>query len=539
VRSLVAAHRNLILILLALLFVLLWGLPTLVIPFGADQSWFALGARTLLDGDKLYADFHEQKTPTIYLLYAIPQLIAGDGFDAVRVFDLGITLLSMGGIYLLARRFLPHGAAVLAALAYAFVYLTTVGTDGLGETEAFIAAPLTAAIAIYPVSMGRRWLPAALGSGLALGFALSLKFSVAPFVLALPVMELVLRDRRTWRPLESVLRLSVAAMGFLLVQGVWVGYLVAAGIMDDFIDIQRHYTLPYQDLRWSPGGVPFYRHLLTESEGWMSRTWFLVAPAWVGVMALLVRGSQRAGYLFGFLIAVAILTVWWQGKFFQYHWIITLPFLAIPAGYLLHEGLDNLRGLSRTATVVAVLAGVVGLGLMLVSPLLRTYDAYGYLIDRESGDRIQAEIDAVYSSPLVFNHELVDYVLANSEEDEGFVIWGTWPQALLWADRPSPTRFITSPAVRSDWAPAKWREEYVADLQADPPRFFVVADYDFQPWLTGTDHSSREDFCDYYPALRAFIEANYQPVYENPVFILYDRDAEAPSAFGACMRQGG
>jgi len=536
VRSLVASHRNLSLVILAALFVLLFGLPTLVIPFAADQSWFALGARTLLEGDQLYADFHEQKTPLIYVLYAIPQLIAGDGYEAVRVFDLGVTLLATAGIFLLARRFLPERAAGLAAAVYAFVYLTTVGTDGLAETESFIAAPLTAAIAVYPVSRSRRWLPASFAAGLALGFAFSLKFSVAPFVLALPALELILRDRRSWRPLDAVFRLTIAAAGFLLVQAAWVGYLAATGVLDDFIDIQRHYTLPYQDLRWTPNDTPFLRQLLGQTEGWMSNAWFLTAPAFIGLIALLLRVPRQGGYVLGLLIVIALSTVWWQSKFFQYHWIITMPFLAIPAGYLLHEAFNGLWGLTRPAAVVVVTAGTFFFAMMVTEPLLGTYDAYGYLIDRESGEITQAEIDAVYSPPLVFNHELVDYVVANSEDDEGFVIWGTWPQALLWADRPSPTNFITSPAVRSDWAPDKWREEYVEDLRSDPPRFFAVADYDFQPWLTGTDHSSREDFCDHYPELRAFIESNYEPVYENPVFILYEFEAPQASGFGACVR---
>jgi hypothetical protein len=347
-------------------------------------------------------------------------------------------------------------------------------------------------------------------------------------------MELILRDRRAWRPLDAIFRLATAAVGFLLVQGAWVGYLAATGVLDDFIDIQRHYTLPYQDLRWAPAGVSFYRHVLVATEGWLSNAWFITAPAFVGLIALLIRVPRQGGYIIGLLIAIALSTVWWQSKFFQYHWIIMMPFLAIPAGYLLHEGLNGLWGLTRTASAITAIAAAFFLGLMLLSPLLRTYDAYAYLIDRESGDITQEEIDRIYSPALRFNHELVDYVIANSNEDEAFVIWGTWPQALLWADRPSPTNFVTSPALRSEWAPDKWREEYVDDLKSDPPRFFAIADFDYQPWLTGTDFSSRADFCDHVPKLRGFIEAGYAPVFRNDLFVMYEYGAPEATVPGAC-----
>jgi len=35
---------------------LAWGLPTIVVPLATDQVTYALGARTILDGDQLYRD---------------------------------------------------------------------------------------------------------------------------------------------------------------------------------------------------------------------------------------------------------------------------------------------------------------------------------------------------------------------------------------------------------------------------------------------------------------------------------------------------
>src|SRR3990172_3356504 len=79
--------RWLVLTAAGIAFVLLLGLPTIVIPFATDQVWFSLGARTILDGGQLYRDFWDQKPPLIYLLYSVPFALVGEHMEAVRVFD--------------------------------------------------------------------------------------------------------------------------------------------------------------------------------------------------------------------------------------------------------------------------------------------------------------------------------------------------------------------------------------------------------------------------------------------------------------------
>ena len=68
--------RWLVLTLAGIAFLLVLGLPTIIIPFATDQVWFALGTRTILDGGQLYRDFWEHSPPLIYFLYALPFVMA-------------------------------------------------------------------------------------------------------------------------------------------------------------------------------------------------------------------------------------------------------------------------------------------------------------------------------------------------------------------------------------------------------------------------------------------------------------------------------
>ena len=83
----------------AIAFVIVLGLPTIIVPLATDQVIYSLGARTILDGGQLYKDFWEIKPPLIFLIYALPSAIAGEHMEAIRVLDLLNTLLAMGALF--------------------------------------------------------------------------------------------------------------------------------------------------------------------------------------------------------------------------------------------------------------------------------------------------------------------------------------------------------------------------------------------------------------------------------------------------------
>ncbi len=219
-----------VLTLAAIGFVLLWGLPTIIIPLATDQVLYALGARTILDGGQLYRDFWEIKPPLVYLVYTIPFALAGEHMESVRVLDLFNTTLAMGAVFLLTRRLFNERAAVFAAGFYGFTYLTWAHFDGLGEAESFMAAPLALAFFLYRPEDGRRavWLYAA-AAGALLGACFALKSTALLFVLGLPAAELLQRDGASWTAQQAMRRLALAGLGFVVVQAVLALYLGLRG----------------------------------------------------------------------------------------------------------------------------------------------------------------------------------------------------------------------------------------------------------------------------------------------------------------------
>ena len=506
-------------------FVLLWGLPTLIVPLGADQTTFALGARTILDGGQLYSDVWDIKPPLVHLVYALAFIPAGEHFEAVRVLDLLNTALAMTAIVYLGQRLLTLRAGIFGAAFYAFAYLTWAQLDGLAEAESFMAIPLVLALAVYWPDAERRTTPArALAAGALIATAVGLKPSVAVLALGLPAAELLLRQHDAWSLREALLRLAWAAFGFFAVLGALAAYLAIGGVLDDYVDIQRHYTAPYNAFLWAPDELSHPRFLLLVTGDWIRNTAFIVAPALLAlVLAIRDARHARGVYLLAFVSAMAIAGIWWQGKMFRYHWLVMFPLLGPLAGYAADRGLVALgRMTSREALGASVLA-IGALVAFASEPLLDTYDNYRTLLSVADGSVSRREAEAQSFPHLRGVRELVDYVERESEPEDTLYVWGFWPVASFWLDRPLATRFVVNNGLRATWAPESWRQELVEDLTADPPGFIAVGRNDVQPWLVGTSETSEEHLRDNFPEFRQLLQDQYAFTQDLGLFILYER----------------
>ncbi|OGO49807.1 MAG: hypothetical protein A2148_07465 [Chloroflexi bacterium RBG_16_68_14] len=515
--------RWLVLTLAGIAFLLVLGLPTIIIPFATDQVWFALGTRTILDGGQLYRDFWEHSPPLIYFLYALPFVLAGEHMEAVRVFDLINVGVAMAGVFFLGRRFFGERAGVFAAGLYAFAYLAWAAPADLGERESFMAAPLAFAFALYEPDDTRPDAPLrAVLAGLLLSIPFAFKAPALLFVLALPAAELLLRREGSWSTSGAAGRLGAAALGFAVVPVALALYMAAGGVIDDFIDIERNYTAHYNAYRY-PAGLSHLGFLLDGTSDFITSTSFLVVPTGGALLFAFFRPRDaRRVALLAFVTLMAVAGIWWQGKMYSYHWVVLLPLLAPLAGYavdqlgVLFAGLPKPRALGAWALLAVAL-------IVLAYPALRdTYDDYRVLIRYADGSMSRRDVETHYHPLYAQNHQIVDYVRAHSNENDQIFVWGLWPQVYFWLDRPLVDRFVVNSGLRATWAPDSWREEFMRDIQATPPRFFAVARGDRQPWLAGTSQTSDEHVRDSFPELQRFLESQYVLVLDLDLFLLYE-----------------
>jgi 4-amino-4-deoxy-L-arabinose transferase-like glycosyltransferase len=504
----------------ALLVVLVLGLPTLIIPFSTDNAIFALGARTILSGHVLYRDFWEIKTPGIYFTYALAFIPFGEHMVSLRLLDIVNTLLATTAIYLLGRRYFGERAGIFAGSLYGIAYFTLAGLDGLGEAESFVALPVVLSLLLYQAKPGKAANRGAFLSGVLLGLAVSIKVSAVFYVFALPAIELLFREGKL-QIVPAARRLSLAAGGFLVMPAVFTVYLIVGGALKDFIDIQRLHVWPYTSLHWSPPGESYLHFFARVSHDYMLANLFLVVPA-AGALLIALAGKRRKEItLLTVLAAISLITVWSQGKFFRYHYLVMVFPLALMAGFALDEvisyvSLQRFRGQQIAAYALA------GVFLVALTPGVFTESVaqYRYFLGNAIGKTSLADNEARWGEFYRCNHEVVDYIKANGNGDDSTFVWGLWPVIYWWVDEPLVTRFIFDTPLTATWAPETWRKELVNDLETRQPHFIVVARDGAQPYMTGTSGTAEERIQDY-PDFKAILSQHYGPVFGNELFEVF------------------
>jgi hypothetical protein len=352
--------------------------------------------------------------------------------------------------------------------------------------------------------------------------AFALKTTAVLFVLGFPAAELLWRADG-WSPRAAVRRLVIAAAGFAIVPVALLAYMAGAGVLDDFIDVQRNYTEPYNAFRWGGAEGSHVRFLMVSTATWTRDVAFIIAPAGVALFFAAYRPARaRGAFLVALLALLGIAGVWWQGKMFHYHWLAVLPPLALLAGYGVDGVLALFQPLPRAQAwgAAALLAG--GLAALAFQPLLDTYDDYRTLGSYADGSLSRRQVEVHYYPLYAQNHEIVDYARERGGAGDLLFVWGVWPQTYFWLDRPLVSSFIVNSGLRATWSPPAWRDELMEDLQATPPRFFAVARGDNQPWLTGTSQTSDRYLWDEFPELRRYLESGYDQVLDNGLFVLYE-----------------
>jgi len=76
------------------------------------------------------------------------------------------------------------------------------------------------------------------------------------------------------------------------------------------------------------------------------------------------------------------------------------------------------------------------------------------------------------------------------------------------SQRQAGSRFIYNFPLYGRFVWPEFWDEVAAALTADPPRVFIVANGDAQPWLTGTDIDSAVALQEF-PALNNFVTEHY------------------------------
>jgi hypothetical protein len=527
-------------------------LQILTFGYGRDQGIYAMVGRSILEGGMPYRDAWDFKPPGIFVLFAAARALFGDaqvGVRGLEVVGLGATVF---GLVRLAEEL--WGERLIGLLAGAIAVLVHAQLDFWHTAQPESFGGMLTVGALLLIVRGERRLAggedcrafiAWVAAGAIFGAAGLLK----PPLAGGGAVAAALLALRSWRASASgdaghparsraVLRalrpVALIALGGVLPVAVCLAWFAAKGALSDLHSVLFVFTPHYTAIGWegvSPFGMAYYGFI-----EWLA-TYSSVTT--VGLLLLLGFGlapDERPGaLLLGSVIAIHLVGVVLQGKFFPYHYGATWPITSLLAALGFWKVWA--RTGRRTAGGAAAFAGAFVLVALGQSA---TKDVPGSFLRRTlqrtvifaAGGRDQEAIDKLASVAdvnAVANRAVAEFIRARVPAERPVFVWGFEPVIYDLAGRPPSSRYIYNVAQRVAWAKEAARAELMRDLAARPPAAIVVERRDVFPMVTGDAIDSADTLHDF-TALRDLLHARYTMATSIEDFDIFLEKPSAPSA---------
>jgi hypothetical protein len=511
-------------------------------PPGRDQSLFLAEATRLLQGRHLYLEVWEHKPPGVVFAYTVALALLGRAYDSIQILDWLCAWMTGFGIWALARRFTrSHGCALAAGLLYTLMQAGVAfgGFWAVAQAEVLMDPLLIASLLLLTLRSrdGRGAAIRAALAGACLASVVLLKYSAA---VALPLGAWLAAS--STRPRAPATRAVAAYLVGVLVPIVAVGtYLLATGAGHAFWQATVTFNMEHQSVSALSRTEHLFRNILFD-WAFLAPLYFftlLAWPAWMwarfgpppkpsgsrdssaGAVRLLTLGCVLWG--------VSLAEVFWQSKFWIYHYhVLLLPLCLTTSAGLALLGTALARWIQPRLIAAA---GAAALGLLLLPAIrdTRGYTQYHGVWDFWTGriDKMQfwstyrwGGTDYDYAENAIVSLRIEE----QTSPSDAIFVWGFEPGIYFLSGRRPSSRFLYDYPLMPRFQSV--HDENVAalmgDLERDPPRLFLVLRRDANAIEAD---ESWEQLTQLQPLAR-FVRERYEPAWELGDYLcLRARDA--------------
>jgi Dolichyl-phosphate-mannose-protein mannosyltransferase len=529
-------------------FVIIGGsiLQVLLFSYGRDQGIFAVIGQGLLRGQTPYLDLWDFKPPGIYFIYALAQALFGAEVSSIRLVEAGALLLNAYFLVALARRFFADSrpgliAAAIGTWVYAQLeFWHTAQPDGFSGplTLGALCLAVPSTLATGPATSGtfdihrRPPIAAWLAIGALFGCVFLLKPPLVGPAMICAAYQLRLANDRGTGAGRGLLALGCMLVGGLVpLLGCYI-WLVNRGASDALVWTFQQFTPGYSRLGWDKSPLVA---VYNAAEIAFVRMSALFAVGSLAAVAT-ARGSSREGEgittIVG-VIAMQLVGIALQAKFFEYHFSATVPLLALLAGLGFFKIWRAMVAQGPGGAVA--FACVMGLCAAARRPVMdvpegywvRSYERLKYTVGL-SAIKSQAQLEERFYRVADYNIS-ADRALASRLQEltspsDSIYIWGFEPAVYWFSQRRPASRFIYNVPQRSKWERETAREFLLADLKASTPAVIVVQHGDYFRFVTGDDFDSARALQDF-PELLDMLKTQYTHLEQVEDFEIYRLNA--------------
>lgn len=531
------------------------GLQIALYHHGRDQGIYALVARTLLEGGMPYRDAFDFKPPGIFVIYALGRLLSGSGEWGIRLIEVAGLFAMVAAMVAMAGRW--WGDRTIGWLAGALTALVHAQLEFWHTAQPETFGGMLSIFGVWCVCTpnGRTEreepLPAwrYLVAGVAFGMTGLLKPPLAGGGAVLGLWA-AFEAKRGGRPWRAVLRpVAIVFIGGVLPVALCLGWFWAQGALAALHETLFVFTPHYTELSWRDRTL---RGMLYQSltEWFVNYASILTIGLALGLATWQTAWKRTGVTLVIGIIAVQLVGVALQAKFFPYHYGATWPFTALLAALGWHSlwGWANGRGavLGSASRISVAARSWLFIGALVIAAQLRTatkdlagsfWERAGYRLSLVAGGwKDDVKIDGLATVADVNangNRQVAELLRKHVPANGSAFVWGFEPVIYDLANVRAASRFIYNVPQRVAWAQQASRSELMCELLTNRPQAIVVASGDVFPVVTdnifGSDYVLNHDF----PELRNLLDSTYRKHSRVDDFDVYLRaDAGAPSLEG-------
>jgi hypothetical protein len=506
--------------------------------YGRDQGIYALVARTVTEGGMPYRDAFDFKPPGIYLVYALARALSGNAQWGIRALEVaGLCAMIVAMVSLAERwwgeRNIGWLAGALAALVHAqldFWHTAQPETFGgmLSVGAVWLSCP--AVRSEVPVDLRRveSWRYFAAGALFGVAGLLKPPLAGGGAVLAVWAAWPALRRLDLGEALRPV---ALVLVGGAAPFAACLAWFAAKGALPALRETLFEFTPHYTEISWRERTL--LGMLYQSVTEWLVNYCSLVSVGLVLGLAMWRSAWRRPAIgLVAGIVAVQLVGIALQAKFFPYHYAGVWPFTALLAALGWWQAWRWAVSRGRRAAV-----GVTLLALLCVSLRTAAKDVPENWWRRAArrvrllagGWRDRPTIDGLASVADVSagGNRLVAAELARRVPVGGSAyIWGFEPIIYDLAGVRFASRYVYNVPQRVEWAAAASRAELMCELYAQRPDVIVVASGDVFPMVTGNAIGSADVLEKDFPPLRDLLARDYHKLERIDDFDIYLRADE-------------
>lgn len=444
-------------------------LRLLGLPLDRDEGEYAYMGQLMLNGVPPYRDASNMKLPGTYGAYALIQAVFGQSIEGLRLGFLFVNLLTIAGVFLVARRLFDVRRGVWAAAIFAVMSQSPALLALAGQATHFINLCAVAALLWLLRAVETRRARDFLGSGFLLGLAFLMKQQAVFFIpFALFYALWALRGTRGLAPRRAAILLFGSVLPYaLVVAGLWL-----SGDFPAFWFWTVEYARAYTGINRLSDAWEIFKYTVRS----FVNEWPLWILGLVGFVLLGWKTRSHRVFLSAWLVA-SILTVL-PGLYLRSHYFITLlPVIAIAGAgglFVLEKEIAK-----RTKAANGQLAANLCVTVVLCAALFPRWDEYSL------GTPFQLMRWMYGTSPFPEAVDIANYIARSSTPDARIAVIGSEPQIYFYARRRAATGFLYAyPLMEFQQYAPQMQRKMASEIEKNRPQWIVYENVNLA-WIAG------------------------------------------------------